>query len=382
MAKWVDNPNPKHTSFPAHGSATVTALLLWNQNIITASDDSSIHVYSTEGELVRSLQGHEGGIWALALHGDTLVSGGTDGSTRIWDLQTSNCTHVFRRHAGTVRCVVIAEPEESGTGESWPKQPIIVTGSRDHTLCGWVLPRPEDAGYTDDDSDDVSTSNPYHRFQLHGHEDSIRSISARGRKAASASYDRTVRIWDIVAGQCLFVLRGHTDKGWLLQLHESSSMSLLLILLQVYNVIIDAGRDQVYSGSMDRTVRVWDLSSGVCKHTLSRHGSLVGVLSASPSFLVSGAAEGLVCVWDPQSGDLVKTFEHKYAITAIQHDDTKIISGSDGLVRVLDITNGKEQVLLSDERTRVVSCLALASQLCVAVTKQNTSSVDVWSFEE
>lgn len=133
---------------------------------------------------------------------------------------------------------------------------------------------------------------------------------------------------------------------------------------------------------MDSTVRVWDLSSGACKHTLSRHGSLVGVLSASPSFLVSGAAEGLVCVWDSKSGGLVQTFEHKNAVTAIQNDDIKIISGSAGLVRLLDISNGTERVLLSDERTRVVSRLAFAGHLCVVVTKKDTSSVDVWSFEE
>jgi F-box and WD-40 domain protein CDC4 len=102
----------------------------------------------------------------------------------------------------------------------------------------------------------------------------------------------------------------------------------------------------------------------------------------SPSFLVSGDADGLVCVWDPESGGPVQTFEHKYSITAIDHDDTKIISGSDGLVKVLDISNGKEWVLLSDERARVVSRLAIAGCLCVAVTKKDTSSVDVWSFEE
>jgi F-box and WD-40 domain protein CDC4 len=133
---------------------------------------------------------------------------------------------------------------------------------------------------------------------------------------------------------------------------------------------------------MDRTIRVWDLLSGACKHTLSRHGSLVGVLSASPSFLVSGAAEGLACVWDADSGALVQTFEHKYAVTAVVHDDTKIISGSDGLVKVLDISNGKERVLLSDERTRVVSRIAFAGRLCVAVTKKDVNSVDVWYFEE
>ena len=219
---WVGSPDPKHASqFIAHGSAIVTALTLWNHNIVTASDDQSIHVYSPDGQLVRSLLGHKGGVWALALRGDTLVSGATDGTIRIWDLQTGNCTHIFRCHTGTVRCVAIAEPEKDHAGELWPKQPLIVTGGRDRTVCVWVLPRPGDSEYKDsdgdnDNSDDVSancSANPFHLFRIGGHEDSIRAISACGRRAASASYDHTVRIWDIVAGQCLFVLTGHTGKG-------------------------------------------------------------------------------------------------------------------------------------------------------------------------
>ena len=49
---------------------------------------------------------------------------------------------------------------------------------------------------------------------------------------------------------------------------------------------------------------------------------------------VVGAAHGLVCVWDPARGSLIQTFEHKYATTAIQHDDSKVISGCERLVRV------------------------------------------------
>jgi F-box and WD-40 domain protein CDC4 len=125
--------------------------------------------------------------------------------------------------------MVIAEPEENRAGELWPKQPLIVTGSRDNTLCVWTLPLPGDPEHKDSDeyNDDASancSSNPYLHFRVDGHEDSIRSISARGRTAASASYDCTVRIWDIVAGQCLFVLSGHTDKGLLLQLHKLTAM--------------------------------------------------------------------------------------------------------------------------------------------------------------
>jgi F-box and WD-40 domain protein CDC4 len=134
---------------------------------------------------------------------------------------------------------------------------------------------------------------------------------------------------------------------------------------------------------MDHTVRVWDLSSGSCKHVLSQHRSLVGLLSMSPSFLVSACADGLVCVWDAQDWHLHQSFTHNFAVTAIQHDDTKVIAGSDGIVKVLDITSkGKTRELLSKDRSRAVSRVAFAGSLCVAATRDDMSFMDTWNFGE
>lgn len=161
---WVNNPEPKHVSFAAHGSSVVTCLIFSQGRIISASDDHSIRVSSpVTGDLLLSLEGHEGGVWALAARKDTLVSGSTDRTVRIWDLKTGRCTHVFGGHTSTVRCLAIVKPEwvdvehEGGIviREKWPKRPLIVTGSRDHSLRVWTLPRPGEPEFKCFGSDDT-----------------------------------------------------------------------------------------------------------------------------------------------------------------------------------------------------------------------------------
>jgi len=154
--RWLNNPLPAKTSFQAHGAAVVTCLLFSHNRIISASDDHSIHIYSPfTGTMIRSLEGHDGGVWALAATRNTLVSGSTDRTVRVWNLDTGRCTHVFGGHTSTVRCLAIVKPEfvdveVEGGGtrrERWPKYPLIVTGSRDHSLRVWKLPKPGDPEY-------------------------------------------------------------------------------------------------------------------------------------------------------------------------------------------------------------------------------------------
>jgi F-box and WD-40 domain protein CDC4 len=172
------------------------------------------------------------------------VSGSTDRTVRIWDLSTGRCTHVFGGHTSTVRCLAIVKPEmidmEGGVREKWPKRPLIVTGSRDHSLRVWSLPRPGDPEYRCYGADDAEADpadvraasyvmighdahgsfhqdevddNPYHKLHLEGHEHAVRALAARGRTLVSGSYDCMVRVWDIITGKCTWVLEGHSQKG-------------------------------------------------------------------------------------------------------------------------------------------------------------------------
>ncbi|KAL1660981.1 WD40-repeat-containing domain protein [Schizophyllum commune] len=376
--RWVNNTDPMHISFPAHGSSVVTCLLFSHGRIISASDDHSIHVYSPlTGELDMALDGHEGGVWALAASKDTLVSGSTDRTVRIWDLKTGRCTHVFGGHTSTVRCLAIVKPEmvdvehEPGviTREKWPKRPLIVTGSRDHSLRVWTLPRPGDPEFkcygdeADGDLPDTcdAEENPYHRLHLEGHEHAVRALAARGRTLVSGSYDCSVRVWDIITGQQKWVLQGHTQK--------------------VYSVVLDPQRNIACSGSMDGTVRVWNLQNGQCQHTLTGHTSLVGLLGLSPSYLVSAAADSTLRIWDPDSGALQHTLAaHTGAITCFQHDEFKVLSGSDGTLKMWNIRDG---TVVRDLLTGIsgVWQVVFEGRWCVAASNRNDATVlDVWDF--
>ena len=318
---------PQHIAFRAHDRHVVTCLQFDTEKILTGSDDTNINVYDTKtGALKATLEGHEGGVWALEYHGNTLVSGSTDRSVRVWDIERARCTQVFHGHTSTVRCLQIVLPTEvgrdaNGRPEIMPKQPMIITGSRDSNLRVWKLPKPGDPVYypTGPLADD--TDCPYFVRVLAGHTHSVRAIAAHGDTLVSGSYDCTVRVWKISTGQILHTLQGHS--------------------LKVYSVVLDPKRNRCISGAMDHMVKVWSLDDGSLLYNLEGHTSLVGLLALQNDFLVSAAADSTLRIWDPEHGHCKNMLSaHTGAITCFQHDGQKVISGSDRTLKMWDVSTG------------------------------------------
>lgn len=66
----------------------VTSLHLTSKYIVVGLDNAKIHVFNTNGEHQRTLQGHIMGVWAMVPWDDTLVSGGCDRDVRVWNMAT------------------------------------------------------------------------------------------------------------------------------------------------------------------------------------------------------------------------------------------------------------------------------------------------------
>ncbi|MEH2042595.1 WD40 repeat domain-containing protein, partial [Nostoc sp.] len=126
---------------------------------------------------------------------------------------------------------------------------------------------------------------------LTGHSSSVYSVaySPNGQQLASASRDKTIKIWDVSSGQLLKTLTGHSDS--------------------VISVAYSPNGQQLASASWDKTIKIWDVSSGQLLKTLTGHSSEVISVAYSPNGqqLASASDDKTIKIWDVSSGQLLKT---------------------------------------------------------------------------
>lgn len=366
----IPNYKPKPLTIEGNGSDVVTCLQFDDDKIITGSDDHTITVYNSQtGEKRTQLQGHEGGVWALQYVGNSLVSGSTDRTVRVWDIKRGRCTHCFTGHTSTVRCLEILMPVQIGVDPVTsapimaPKFPVIITGSRDATLRVWKLPEnPVDPEIIPDESAPPENSDGYFLRVLQGHASSVRALSGHGNTVVSGSYDTTVRVWNIETGDCRWVLTGHAQR--------------------VYSAVLDYKRNRCISGSMDWFVKVWSLDNGSLLYTLEGHTSLVGLLDLNRTTLVSAAADSTLRVWDPDNGNFLHKLQgHQGAITCFQHDEYKVVSGSERTLKLWNIRTGELVQDLLDGLTRIWQ-VRFDQRRCVAAVQRNEKTfIEVLDFD-
>jgi WD40 repeat protein/carbon monoxide dehydrogenase subunit G len=287
---------------------------------VTGGQDGTIRIWdlTTQQPIGNPMTGHQGAVLGLAtgqLDGKPIaVTGGNDGTVRIWDLTTQQpIGNPITGHQGGIRGVA--------TGQLDGK-PIAVTGGNDRTVRIWDLTTQQPIG------------NP-----ITGHQGGIRGVATGqldGKPiAVTGGNDRTVRIWDLTTQQPI----GNPITG-----HQGGIRGVATGQLDGKPIAVIGGRDG--------TVRIRDLTTQqpIGTTMTGGQGSIMGLaighLEDRP-IAVTGGNDGTVRIWDlitrQPIGDPMIGLGHRGWVDApaLGHLDGRPIvvsGGNDGTVRIWDLT--------------------------------------------
>jgi WD40 repeat protein len=83
---------------------------------------------------------------------------------------------------------------------------------------------------------------------------------------------------------------------------------------------VDTEGTILFTGSMDKTVRSWDISLGRCLKVFEGHENGILSMHVSKTMLFTGSADGTAKSWVIEFGECTRTFKgHQHSITCMTY---------------------------------------------------------------
>lgn len=189
-------------------------------------------------------------------------------------------------------------------------------------------------------------------IKLSGHTRPVTNMvfSPDGNLLASASEDRSIRVWDLRDGRCIMIFVGHTDAIRSINFNSSNKLLVstsydntiriwnLMTNKQTYifrkhcedvqDAIFSPDDEKVISASENR-IYIWDIRKMCCPHILNEHCSSVSSLVNNPDGTnFASISKDKICVWDSKTYKVTKVLEneyHQYSKISYSHKGDKIL---------------------------------------------------------
>ncbi|MEI6899700.1 MAG: TIR domain-containing protein, partial [Bacteroidota bacterium] len=239
----------------------------------------------------REIKGHTKWVRSLAVspNGEWIASGSWDNTIKIWDIESGECRTTLVGHSNYVDSVAIT-----------PDGSRIFSGSNDNSLREW------------------NTISGKPLAKLDGHSDQFRSVVALNDNIhiLSGGFDQSIRVWDINSGLCIRTILCGTDNSY-----------------DVFGLAVNLEGTKVISGHRNGESRIWNLENGECLTILKGHSDIVNSVQITPDGLlaVSGSHDKTIKVWNLEKGTCIGTMEgHENKIHSIAISPNGLFIASTG----------------------------------------------------
>ncbi|QYZ78072.1 TIR domain-containing protein [Methanofollis formosanus] len=296
------------------------------------------------GQEVQTLIGHTARIEAIALvpDGSCLVSGSADGTLKVWDLASGQELHTLSGHSKSVTTIAVTSDGRRA-----------VSGSRDETVRIWDLERGCELR------------------MLSGHTGGVTkmAITPDGRRviagSSTGSYQSILKIWDLTSGQ---------------ELHTLS------IFLGIKSMVCTPDSRYLITGSPIGTVTICDLETGREWHTLGHHTEdvLDIVVTSDGHRAVSGSLDTTLKIWDLQINSELQTSLDHYIMgvdkISVTPDGRQAFSvSSDGFLKAWDLETVRERGTLVEDADPVI-VVVMSPDGCLAVARSRDETMKMYDL--
>ena len=300
-----------HGTGPTDKKNKDVTTLEWSSDgklLATGSYDGVARVWSLKGSLVHTLRGHKGPIFSLKWNktGNYLLSGSYDKTTIVWDVSSGSgfIKQQFEDHQAPALDV------------DWKDDETFASCSTDKTvhICK------------------VGSDKPLKTYT--GHTDEVNAVKwdPSGTLLASCSDDCTAKVWDVTSDkkEPLYDFKSHQQEIYTVKWAPTGPGSKN-----------PDKKPLLATASFDGSVRLWNIEDGTCTQVFSRHRDSVYSVAFSPSgnYLASGSLAGQLYIWNVKEGRHIKSFKGEGDIfeVAWNKEETRVAACfSSNVVCILD----------------------------------------------
>jgi WD40 repeat protein len=335
--------------------------------LVTGSQDGLINLWETASRKhLRKIFAHADAVNALAMTagGKQFYSGSSDGFIKLWDVEQP--PDVIQAHEGDALCLSVS-----------PHDRWVATGGRDGKIKIWEI----DTGKLVQEWNNAKGA-----------------VMSLDFSQKDDHLGLAAGTWDQDSGQVILFEAREPKKGESLQFEPIHTLTDHKA--GVTCVAFSPDGKWLASGSMDKSVRIWDRETGKVKHTfLGRHKEPVYSLAFSPDGgqLASGGKDGVIYFWNLQLGTPFQiggksgsgeTDEqggltgHNGPVRTLHyqsHDALFISAGDDGKIIFWDLQEGKS--IPPHFQGGPVSSLAMTPDGKTLVAAGHDSALHFWDFD-